>query len=213
MKFKDWDGNDLKGDWQFTIKLDGVRAHQTKDGWVSRTDKKLYNIPLKKDVKVAEIYAGDFKETLSIVRASKSERRMIKKDEIFSIEPLDSRLMLGSYTNPTKHVINEWFKTVQLMEVEGLVLRQGDTYIKVKDKYTVDVKITGIVEGEGKHKGRLGKFITEKGGVGTGFSDVQRIEYYTEALIGTYVEVETMELTPNGKFRHPRFVRLRPDKS
>lgn len=52
-------------------------------------------------------------------------------------------------------------------------------------------------------------FMTEKGKVGTGFSNDDR---KADWEIGEIIEVEAMGLTPAGKFRHPRFSRRRFDK-
>jgi ATP-dependent DNA ligase len=64
--------------------------------------------------------------------------------------------------------------------------------------------------------GRLGYLVTPYGDVGTGFSDQDRAALWGEALAGTLigqvVEVSCMEFTPDGKFRHPRFLRVRHDK-
>jgi ATP-dependent DNA ligase len=97
-----------------------------------------------------------------------------------------------------------------------LVLRQGEQWIKVKPEDTHDVTITGYAEGKGKHLGRLGYVLTAKGGVGSGFTDTERETLWTEAkagtLIGQVIEVSCMQITPDDKFRHPFFVRMRPDK-
>lgn len=47
IKAKDWDGKDLKGPWECTLKIDGVRAlwNTNLTRWESRADKPLYNIP------------------------------------------------------------------------------------------------------------------------------------------------------------------------
>ena len=64
---------------------------------------------------------------------------------------------------------------------EGLVLRQNENWIKVKPEETHDVAITGFVEGNGKHLGRLGYVTTDKGAVGAGFTDAERQLLWTEA--------------------------------
>ncbi|UGA43028.1 hypothetical protein HU230_0032865 [Bradyrhizobium quebecense] len=100
---------------------------------------------------------------------------------------------------------------------EGLVLRQRNHWIKVKPEETHDVTITGFFEGRGKHSGRLGYVTTAKGGVGSGFSDTERELLWAEAkagrLVGQMIEVSCLEITLDGQFRHPFFVRMRPDKT
>ncbi len=216
MKFKEWDGNALTGKWDITIKIDGIQARTSGKKLVSKNNKPLHHIPEnERDFEIAEIFTGTWGETWSIVSASKSKRREIKKEEIFSLFPeLDPRLYLATEENPTSIVISRWMRWVLNKGFEGLVLRQGDTFIKVKKVHTQDVKITGWKEGKGKFKGSLGKFTTGSGDCGVGFTHGQRKEYWKKKkqLLNTYIEVKSMETTKNGKLRNPRFVRLRPDK-
>lgn len=103
------------------------------------------------------------------------------------------------------------------LDYEGIVLRQGDQWIKVKPTETHDVLITSVSEGTGKHRGRLGFVTTARGAVGAGFTDSEREVLWAEAnagrLIGQVIEVTCMQLTDYGNFRHPVFIRMRPDKS
>ena len=73
-----------------------------------------------------------------------------------------------------------------------------------------------MVERAGKHLGRLGYVTTAKGSVGAGFTDAEREFLWAEAaaqrLIGQVVEVSCTEFTPKDQFRHPFFVRMRPDR-
>jgi ATP-dependent DNA ligase len=215
IKPRNWNGKDLKGSWQFTLKIDGVRALWTGNGWVSRKGKPLYNIPYPYDgVTDIEAYAGSLKDTLHAVR-SYDEHRMLQRDQMYSLWPLDDRLLRGIFGNPTAHFINWHLKQVRASGGEGLVLRNKETgkVLKVKGKDNHDVKITGFYEGKGKHVGRLGGFETNMGDVGTGMTDAQREEFWTTpGLLGETIEVECMELTDKGKFRHARFVRIRFDK-
>jgi len=59
----------------------------------------------------------------------------------------------------------------------------------------------------------MGALMTDMGKVGTGFTDMERQEWWIKrnSRVGTVIEVECMQLTPDGLFRHPRFVRWRPD--
>ena len=195
MKFELYNNTDLKGIWDITIKIDGVRCHNTSQGKLSRKNKPLYNIP-DFNGEIAEIYCGDFKTS-------------IEKTRTFT---RDNRLYLTTIENPTKEQILELFNLARDKGFEGLVLRQDDKFIKVKSKETYDVEILDIVEGTGRNKNRLGAFITNMGKVGSGLTDLDRDKYYNKKYIGETIEVDCMELTPSGKFRHPRFVRLREDK-
>lgn len=237
MKFQEWDGKSLKGDWEISFKVDGIQARMVDGKIVSKNGKPLYNMPdIMPKFEVAEIFCGSWGETWSIVSASKSERRKVKLDEVYSIKPLDERLSVvnlwvaeaglpsalvrnngaARIKDPSHSFISHLFHKAQISGFEGIVLynRERDLYIKVKAKQTVDVIVKGFNISDAKyHKGLLKEFITEKGKVGTGLTRTQRKEYCTKDLIGTYIEVECTEFTKNGKFRNPRFVRLRPDKS
>ncbi len=210
MKYKTWGKEDLIGDWEFSYKIDGVRCHNTTNGHRSRSDKPLYNIP-NFEGSVAEIFCGDFKTTIEKTRTS-SKEMLILPEEVYTLVPLDSRLYIGQYTNPTKEFIEDKMAGAIHLGYEGLVLKKDTVRLKVKPKENYDVTITDIFEGKGKYKNKLGGFVTQMGNVGSGFSDKEREELFKTSLIGTIVEVSCMQLTADGKFRHPVFVRLRPDK-
>jgi ATP-dependent DNA ligase len=63
----------------------------------------------------------------------------------------------------------------------------------------------------------LGFITTGRGNIGSGFSIEERRDLWAKAnagtLIGQIAEVNCMELSPAGKFRHPTFIRMRPDKA
>jgi ATP-dependent DNA ligase len=135
---------------------------------------------------------------------------------MYGLEPLDHRLHSGTMTNPTSDDILAQVQRANDLGYEGLVLRQGDVWIKIKPAETHDVAITGFVEGRGKHLGRLGYVTTAKGDVGSGFTDTEREILWAEAqagtLVGQVIELSCMQFAPAGQFRHPFFVRMRPDK-
>jgi len=51
--------------------------------------------------------------------------------------------------------------------------------------------------------------------VGSGFSDEQRQQFWANpnSIKGKIIEVQFHEETPDGSLRHPRFVRVREDKT
>lgn len=105
--------------------------------------------------------------------------------------------------------IEETFQLVVSQGHEGLIL---DKKFKVKTEETWDVPIIGVVPGKKKYTGMMGALITPMGKVGTGFTDAQRKEDW-HSRIGMMIEVGCMQLTPDGKFRHARYHRLRWDKN
>ncbi len=209
-----WKGEDLKGDWDFTIKIDGVRMLRDKDGKpVSRDGKPLFGLDnLTAFITDAEIYGGDWEKSISLVRRHDAPDVPLKN--VFSLFPLlDPRLFLYRVKDPKKDDILASLKAVVEGGCEGLVLREvggKQRILKVKTKETYDVPVIDIQMGTGKHEGRMGALITPMGKVGTGFTDEQRTELLN--AVGKIIEVDCMQLTANGKFRHPRFIRVREDK-
>ncbi|WWV91966.1 hypothetical protein [Escherichia phage PJNS034] len=132
----------------------------------------------------------------------------------------DSRLYLFTVQDPTEEFIRKHLEEALAKGDEGLILREADVddpkWLKVKNKETHDVVVTGYQPGTGKHEGRMGALLTTRGKVGTGFTDSER-DYWQQrweegTVVGVTIEVECMELTSTGKFRHPRFIRERLDK-
>ena len=215
-----WKGNDLEGEWEFTVKIDGVHAIWDKDkGFLSRNGKPLYNAnDSGREIgadhgEEYELFCGSFKETISIVRSSKTEKRSVTKYEIFDLEPeIDPRLYLFTMINPYAEDVEIVFKEVIDKGYEGLVLRgPNGERLKVKDKITLDLTVTDVVEGKGRNKGRVGALVTSRGKV-SGMTDKEREEFWEGDIIGKVIEVECMELTESGKMRHARFIRIRDDK-
>lgn len=210
IKPKLYKGQRLKGTWDVTLKLDGVRVLFTEEGPVSRAGKPLYNIPTSHNLSDAEVFMVDWATTVSKVRSHNGEQ--LPLGCLYSLSPLDPRLLITTLTDPTTEQVSDLLKEARQGGNEGLVLRQGDTWLKVKPEETYDLVVTGQIEGTGKYVGMLGAVTTELGNVGTGFTDADRSLYWGKSLVGSTIEVSAMEKTPDGKLRHPRFVRERFDK-
>lgn len=210
IRAKNWSGKDLPGKWLFTYKIDGVRV-LVKDGVAtSRTGKPLYNVPPLLDGDY-ECYLGTFKKTISALKTHEGE--LIHYDWFYSIaDPIDYRLRIYDHGDCTIKYIKRELKEALAKGLEGLVLRKGDEWLKVKPVETHDLEVIGYQEGQGKHEGRMGALLTDRGKVGTGFTDVERVEFTEDYIVGKIIEVAGMQLTESGKIRHPRFIRLRLDK-
>ncbi len=196
-KFKSYTNQVIRDDMLVTLKLDGVMGIQTPQGWVSRNNKRLYNLPPLPGVDAAEIYCGNFKNSISAVHTH--SRALIESECIYPLFPdVDTRLIL----NKSLIIPNG---------AEGLVIRDdlNRIYYKLKIKDTIDLTVLGTVPGTGKYTGLLGALITEFGHVGTGLTDADR---HLTDWIGQTIEIEYMERTSAGKLRHPRFIRRRLDK-
>lgn len=77
--------------------------------------------------------------------------------------------------------------------------------LKVKRFYTMDLRVVSVEEGEGKYVGKLGKVNVEFNdnvvGVGSGFSDEQRVKYWEnrDYLINKIIEVKYKEVSTDKK--------------
>lgn len=99
---------------------------------------------------------------------------------------------------------------------EFYAFRRSYAWMKMKSEASEDLKIIGYEEGTGKYQGQLGALIVDYKGVsvnvGSGLTDALRVSLWAEkdeGLIGRLIEVEYMEVTPDGSLRHPRFVAFR----
>jgi DNA ligase-1 len=110
---------------------------------------------------------------------------------------------------------------------EGSVVKPWDyeyvgkrtfTWMKLKPKETVDLKVVDLYEGKGKYEGQMGGAIVIFKGkpnrVGGGWSDKQREHFWNnmDELCGKTIEIAYMEETDDGNMRHARFKCFRPDK-
>lgn len=220
VKATSWKEDSLRGTWIFTRKLDGVRVFKTESGWISRASKPLYNLDhVEAPVGASyEVFNQSWEDSITLVRTSVNGSPC-PSEHLYRLDVghEDQRLIIGEFTNPSKELIEQKLQEALDRGDEGLILRHCATkpkWLKVKPKATADVRITGYVEGKGKHVGRLGLFKTSYGSVGTGFTDAQREEFWLnkDATVGQIIEVEYMELTNANKMRHPRFLRERFDK-
>jgi len=201
-----YDNRDVTG--VVSIKLDGVRLHVKNSNYLSRANKPLYNLPIGLEDGIYEVYRNSFKDTISVVRSSKTPKEPITKQEVYRLDKLDPRLVfsVGQYNAED---IAKLLNTAIQLGYEGLVIHANKMY-KVKKAYTEDLEVLDIIPGKGKYQGSMGALVTSKGNVGTGYTDIER----KEALKwkGKIIEVGYMEKTAEGKLRHPRFIRLREDK-
>ncbi|BBZ99853.1 hypothetical protein [Bradyrhizobium diazoefficiens] len=218
---RSWSGKKLSGEWLVTLKVDGVRAIWCdKRGWLSRANKPLYNVPPWRQghPRDCEVFVHNFRDTIRATRTMcpKADTPSIAQEHLYGLARVDPRLCWGCLTNPSPADILAQLQRANDLRYEGLVLRQGDDWVKIKPAETHDVVITGYAEGRGKHRGRLGFVTTAKGAVGAGFTYSEREILWAEAkagtLVGQVIEVSCMQLTRDRNFRHPFFVRMRPDK-
>lgn len=118
--------------------------------------------------------------------------------------------------------VNEGKEGVMVNNYSGYyVTKRTDNLLKVKEMYTMDLKVIDIQEGTSKNKGKLGAIIVDyKGysvGCGSGFTDDQRIHFWDnpEEIIGQVVEIQCFEESQNQdgglSLRFPVFKQVREE--
>jgi DNA ligase-1 len=134
---------------------------------------------------------------------------------------------LLKYTFVTAHpMIEAAYESYREEGHEGIMIKQVHTpyggrrshdWMKMKGEETVDVRVFGLERGQGKYRTMLGALIVVYNGRKvkvSGMTDAQRTEWWKhpKRIIGKMIEVRFQHVTEQGSLRHPRFVRLRPDK-
>lgn len=123
-----------------------------------------------------------------------------------------------------------WLEIEKRQSHEGVILRRWDSpfntqLYKLKREVEDDFIILDMVEGKGKHEGRmgalkLGQFNPATGqveyvcDVGGGFDDLTRRSFWDgkKQIVGQVCLVKGKGRFESGAIRHPNFVRLRCDK-
>jgi DNA ligase 1 len=100
--------------------------------------------------------------------------------------------------------------------------KRSSNLLKVKEMKTVDLRIIGFEEGEGKFVGTLGRLNVDYNGsslgVGSGFTDNERDYIWSNRnkMVGRIAEIQYFEESENQNggesLRFPVFVRFRDDK-
>ena len=109
---------------------------------------------------------------------------------------------------------------------EGSILRTNDVYKcgrswnlrKFKDFHDAEATIIDFVEGKGKRKGTLGKFVMRDAdgiefgcppGKGYNYKDLSNLLHRAKHYIGATATFTYFERTTNGSYRHPLFKCIR----
>lgn len=208
----------LSGEWQVTLKVDGIRQIRNRQDVVCSRGSKpaLPHIQelMPAHMRDAELFRHNWSTSMSL----KAGTIMPTPEDFYSIEPLDPRLVLHEKAYWEPNQIVQWMRYALSLGHEGVVLRKGNEWIKVVPLRYADVRITGWYEGNGRLKGTFGGFTTNHGRVGGGFSDELRRQIWEvtqkspEKLAGKIIQVAFRERTAAGKLRMPVFDRFRFDK-
>ena len=162
------------------------------------------------------------------------------KERLLGLRELDDKItQLGLtsiatvkvlYTGTDAKMIDFYLDQMVSQDKEGLMLNRNSEYkckrhngiLKVKRFYTVDLTVTAVEEGSGRHAGRLGAFVVDYKGnsvnVGSGMNDQQRDDFWAirNDLPGRVIEVKYKEESSDKKtgqfsLQFPIFVALREE--
>lgn len=122
-----------------------------------------------------------------------------------------------------KDYLKKGYEGVMIKDSNGLyqwkrVTLRSAEMVKLKPFKSMDVKIEGFYEGEGKNKGLLGGIYINNAGVavavGSGFTGAHRKEIWEDqaSYLGKTVEIQYFEETEDHSLRFPTFKRFRPEK-
>jgi DNA ligase-1 len=148
--------------------------------------------------------------------------RSIVLNDCVTSSPLEKITFVNEVIFDDFEDFHSYFIDVLSNGYEGLVLKyvsapyefkRSNAWCKVKDFYSVDLKVVGVEKGTGKYKNMLGALLVDFNGVtvkvGSGFSDQQR-EWFLENP-PKIVEVEYKMVTKDGSLQFPTFVKERDD--
>lgn len=140
--------------------------------------------------------------------------------------------VLPNFICSDKAQVMEFFKEMRSKGKEGAMIKdinmpyefkRSNAVLKLKEFFTMDLRIVGAEEGTGKYEGMLGALLVadDEGKistkVGSGFTDDDRVELWVEwisgRLEGKIAEVNAQEVTKDGSLRFPTFIGLRFDKT
>jgi DNA ligase-1 len=139
------------------------------------------------------------------------------------VSPVD-RMYISDWTTEEifethDEYVKEGFEGVMIKDPEAPYrFGRGYEVMKLKAFHDVDLAIKGLLEGTGRHTGKLGSVIVDYNGVnvqvGSGFSDDLREDIWSnkDHFMGRMIEVRYQEVTPDGSLRFPTFVCFRNDR-
>ena len=137
------------------------------------------------------------------------------------------RIVKRHYLRPTFETLKNYHDKCVSQGYEGAMIKdidapykfgRGYEVMKYKAFHDVDLPIARVLEGTGKHAGKLGSVVVCYNGVnvqvGSGFSDEIRdlVWQNPQDFIGRVIEVRYQEVTPDGSLRFPTFVCFRNDR-
>lgn len=208
----------MRGTWEVSIKIDGVRMFKRDGKALSRASIEYPNKNLALlDFTDAEYFSGDWGKSMG---DTARHNAVVNQDFVYNLDPLDYRLRTDYVlVNPTEEERYACMQKFVDQGYEGIVIRNRDNgkWVKVVPIKSADIRITGYTMSD-KRVGWIKSFITNHGNISsTGFKEEQLKEIAEngpESYIGKIAEVDYREVfKETGKLRFAAFNRWRTDKT
>lgn len=170
-------------------------------------------------VSIPDFLAGQSTDTFT-------QRTALLKNNIGSLDSTSIRFVWQYSQKPhVEKYLKDWkaFTGVPFA-IDGFIHRSdsvwtagaglGGELVKDKNNISLDLPITGMVEGKGKNKGTLGALLVSLDGViipvRGRISNELANEWWnnSELIIGKIARVDALGYSSNGKLREPRFISL-----
>ena len=138
---------------------------------------------------------------------------------------MDTESGMEMFKSFNKNAIMDGYEGIMIKDPESFYeCKRSTTWLKSKPFIEISLEVKDYEEGTGRNKGKLGAIIAEgkdneknfKTNVGSGFTDIQRKEFWDEKekLIGQIIEIraDSVSKSQDGKYwslRFPRFKSFR----
>lgn len=147
-----------------------------------------------------------------------------KVDNVELVEHLGFTDDIEDVTKQLKRMTELGYEGVMVNDRDAVYeFKRGNALFKAKEFDSGDLRVLAVVEGQGKYEGMMGKIIVEyKGnevGVGTGFSDAERVRFFQDpsSIVGKIVRIDyqTESQDKDGvvSLRFPSFEGILHDKT
>ena len=137
---------------------------------------------------------------------------------------LDTMVGMVEFQDFNKQMVEQGYEGIMIKDVDALYeCKRSTSWLKQKPFIEVSLTVTAVEEGTGRNEGKLGALVCEgvddgkaiTVNVGSGFTDEQRAEFWTdkETMHGQVVEVRADAISQNQdgtySLRFPRFLNFR----
>ena len=204
----------------FEIMIEGLEidSFHILNGILNRKDEQVDGVYLR-----VHDYIDQFKFQRPAAQRYEFAEEIVRR---LDMDAVKMSPVLGVSSNPTV-----WKNTAQKVWAqgkEGVILKEVNApyspekrnceLMKIKEELTLDLLVTGLIQGKGKYADTLGALeLTDKYGIKhivSGMTDEERYQWWTnpDFIMGKVVEVKAMKKLKDGTLREPRFKAIRYNK-